>query len=352
MRIPGTRIYRAFPELDRFSDADCAAWIERAKERGGKVLALAPIVTGCVLLPVGAVLAFVLSRFADETLDILTLTVSVFAAVVVGVPTMSTLLVRDRLLRRAIRAAVLGATCPRCAYSLLGLRVTEGAVRCPECAHLTVLAERDLTPDDILAGKALAPPGYSSAMTELAHGQAAPKAGYAYKIAVLCDLRDRRGRLLLIKRAKDPNKGLYSPIGGKLDTALGESPAQCARREILEEASLDIPIDRLRLTGIISERGYEGKTNWLMFWYRALDPVDLHEHEINEGSLEWHALADIPSLPLPDTDRRVIWPHVLRHDPDGFFAVHIDCTGDEIRWSTEQSSPPTATPTPASAPHA
>ena len=35
-------------------------------------------------------------------------------------------------------------------------------------------------------------------------------------------------------------------IGGKLETTLGESPAQCAQREIKEEAGIDIPIDRLR----------------------------------------------------------------------------------------------------------
>ena len=37
-----------------------------------------------------------------------------------------------------------------------------------------------------------------------------------YKIAVLCDLRDESGRVLLIRRAKPPNQGLYSMIGGKL----------------------------------------------------------------------------------------------------------------------------------------
>lgn len=170
-----------------------------------------------------------------------------------------------------------------------------------------------------------------------------PRPSYPYKIAVLCDLRDAQGRLLLIKRAKDPNKGLYSPIGGKLDTASGESPAQCARREIHEEAGIDVPIDRLHLGGLISEHGYQGETNWLMFWYRVLGPVCVTPHTIREGDLEWHALEAFPSLALPDTDRRIIWPLVHRHDAvpparPGFFAVHVECVGESLSWQVEQSS--------------
>ncbi|MDX2114913.1 MAG: NUDIX domain-containing protein [Planctomycetota bacterium] len=170
----------------------------------------------------------------------------------------------------------------------------------------------------------------------------AGKASYPYKIAVLCELRDARGRLLLIRRTRDPNRGLYSPIGGKLDTGSGESPAMCARREIMEEASLDIPIERLRLGGIISEHGYMGQTNWLMFWYRVLGAVELEPHSIGEGDLEWHEPGALDGLPLPETDRRIIWPLVRGHDRSGdgsrgFFAVHIDCTRGELSWTVEQS---------------
>jgi 8-oxo-dGTP diphosphatase len=178
-------------------------------------------------------------------------------------------------------------------------------------------------------------------MSELAP---APKPSYPYKIAVLCDLRDDQGRLLLIKRAKDPNKGLYSPIGGKLDTASGESPAMCARREIHEEAGIDVAIERLHLAGLISEHGYQGQTNWLMFFYRVLGSVDVTPHTIREGDLEWHPLEALFSLALPDTDRRIIWPLVMQHDArppgarPGFFAVHIECEGNDLTWRIEQST--------------
>ncbi len=169
---------------------------------------------------------------------------------------------------------------------------------------------------------------------------------FPYKIAVLCDLRDRDGRILLLHRAKDPNKGLYSPIGGKLDTHTGESPAMCAQREILEEAGLEVRIEDLHLGGMISEHGFNGETNWLLFWYRVLPPVDLEPFEMREGRLEWHHEASLDSLPLPDTDRRIIWPLVRAHDGNGhdaaargFFAVHIDCTkAGGLDCRLEQSS--------------
>lgn len=173
---------------------------------------------------------------------------------------------------------------------------------------------------------------------------------YAYKIAVLCDLRDSQGRLLLLHRLKEPNAGLYSPIGGKLDMASGESPARCAQREIEEEAGVSIPLERLRLQGIISERGYandptgSARTNWLLFYYKVVGPVDFEAFEMREGRLEWIEPERVESLPVPETDKRIIWPLVRDHE-HGFFSVHIVCDGGGgegsggggLTWRVEQS---------------
>jgi 8-oxo-dGTP diphosphatase len=170
-----------------------------------------------------------------------------------------------------------------------------------------------------------------------------PPTAHPYRIAVLCDLRDDRGRVLMLHRFNPPNKDLYSPIGGKLDVDAGESPAQCARREILEEAGLEIPLERLRLEGMISERGYtsepdgSGRTNWLLFYYRVEGHVALEPFEMREGRLEWIEPDAVDHLPLPETDRAVIWPLVRAHE-GGFFAVHIDCSGPALAWAVEQST--------------
>lgn len=58
---------------------------------------------------------------------------------------------RDRWLRNAILKRLTQGKCPACDYSLLGLGVSDGTVRCPECGLVTTLAERGLTPQDLLA---------------------------------------------------------------------------------------------------------------------------------------------------------------------------------------------------------
>ncbi len=166
-----------------------------------------------------------------------------------------------------------------------------------------------------------------------------------YRIACLCDLRDEQGRILLLRRAKSPNLGLCSPIGGKLDVDSGESPAQCAQREIMEEAGIEVPIERLHLIGLVSEQAFEGKGHWLMFVYRVLGPVRVSRSHITEGTLEWFKASEVDALPLPETDRLIIWPLMRKHDASGpnggpgFFAVHIDCRTPELRWSVEQETP-------------
>ncbi|MGQ0628777.1 MAG: NUDIX hydrolase [Phycisphaerales bacterium] len=166
-----------------------------------------------------------------------------------------------------------------------------------------------------------------------------------YKIACLCDLRDKDGRVLLLRRLKAPNFGLCSPIGGKLDMATGESPAQCAQREIQEEAGIDVAIEHIHLAGLISEAAYEDKGHWLIFYYRVMVPVWVEPTTMREGELAWFHESEIDALPLPETDRQIIWPLIREHeqklDPNGrprFFAVHIDCTKGAMRWTVEQSA--------------
>ncbi len=182
-----------------------------------------------------------------------------------------------------------------------------------------------------------------------------PSPTLPYKLACLCDLRDAAGRVLLLRRAREPNKGLCSPIGGKLDMPTGESPAQCAQREIMEEAGIHVPIDRLHLMGIISEQAYEGKGHWLLFYYRVLGPVEVTRTSLNEGTLEWFHEHEIDALPLPESDRQIIWPMVRRCEKNydwrkpasptnlpGFFTLHIDCSkdgggdGTGMTWAVEQ----------------
>lgn len=179
-----------------------------------------------------------------------------------------------------------------------------------------------------------------------AHAVSGSTDALPYRIACLCDLRDQDGRILLLRRIRTPNQGLCSPIGGKLDVAHGESPAQCAQREILEEAGIHVPIERLHLIGMVSEAAFEGSGHWLMFVYRVLGPVEVEPRDMREGRLDWFDLDGLDALPLPETDRKIIWPLIRKAEATtgpggrpGFFAVHIDCTGPQLRWSVEEVTP-------------
>lgn len=156
-----------------------------------------------------------------------------------------------------------------------------------------------------------------------------------YQIAVLCYLFDADDRLLLLHRRKQPNIDLYSPVGGKLEQALGESPTACAVREIAEETGLHVTPEQLHLTGIVSETAYQAQTHWLMFLYELTTPVHLAEHEFREGRLEWHPRSALDGLPIPETDRQVIWPLFWQYRRR-FFTAHIDCRGDSLTWQVEQ----------------
>lgn len=167
-----------------------------------------------------------------------------------------------------------------------------------------------------------------------------PAAGNApYKIAVLVYVFNDAGKLLLLHRRKPPNQNLYSPIGGKLEQAIGESPYACALREVQEEIGITLTLDDVRLLGIVSERGYptslEATTHWLMFCFEVTRPLKVANMEFDEGRLEWIDPIIVPQLEIPKTDREIIWPLVRQHSMalnpavrrhDGFFSVHIDCS--------------------------
>lgn len=160
-----------------------------------------------------------------------------------------------------------------------------------------------------------------------------------YKIAVLCYLYDKDECVLMLHRRKQPNAGMYSPIGGKLDAQSGEGPHECAVREIREEAGLQLPLEMVRLAGIVSERAYEGQTHWLIFLYEVQRPVERREIttlDFDEGRLEWVAVSDVERLNIPETDKKFMWPLVRSHR-GGFFMVHIDCTQSPMTWTVVES---------------
>ena len=160
-----------------------------------------------------------------------------------------------------------------------------------------------------------------------------------YKISVLVFLENRAGEHLLILRQKAPNFGHWSPIGGKLEMATGESPFECAARETYEETGLRIGTDDLHLFAMIAEKAYEGQSHWLMFLFRCHRKLDALPPDISEGHFAFFSRADIDRLPIPETDRAALWPVYDRHR-DRFVALRADCApGRPVQVAVEQVTP-------------
>lgn len=115
------------------------------------------------------------------------------------------------------------------------------------------------------------------------------------RTAVICVLKSGRS-FLLLKRLKEPNKDLYTPVGGKLDPF--ESPLHAAIRETREETGIEV--ETMRFCGVLTESS-PTEYNWTNYVYLAeIDFVS--PPECNEGTLEWVHFDNLLDIPTPKTD--------------------------------------------------
>ncbi len=149
-----------------------------------------------------------------------------------------------------------------------------------------------------------------------------------FKISVLVFLRNKKNQLLLIQRQKSPNKGLWSPIGGKLEMESGESAFECAIRETAEETGFQVKEEDLHLFCMISEKAYEGQCHWLMFLFDCRKQIEALPPQIEEGPFSFFSREEIHKLAIPETDRNGLWQIYDRHKND-FVALRADCIPSE-----------------------
>lgn len=159
-----------------------------------------------------------------------------------------------------------------------------------------------------------------------------------YKISTLLYCFNERDEVLLLERAQEPNRGLWSPCGGKLRTEIGESPYDCACREAGEELDVELRPTDLHLTGLVSEHGYLGQSHWLMFLFEVNPRLNSLPPPCNEGRFAFFSRQALGGLKIPQTDVESIWPWFWQHR-GGFFAAHCHCfENGRNDWTLEQSS--------------
>lgn len=156
-----------------------------------------------------------------------------------------------------------------------------------------------------------------------------------YKISVLVFIENHAGEQLLMLRAKQPNLGVWTPIGGKLEMATGESPLQCAIRETAEETGLVVGESDMHLFAMIAEKAYQGETHWLMFLFRCKRPIAALPPDMVEGKFAFWSREAIKGLAIPETDQAALWPIFDRYR-DGFVSLRADCAVSPIQITIEQ----------------
>ena len=146
-------------------------------------------------------------------------------------------------------------------------------------------------------------------------------------------------KLLLIQRNKSPNKGLWSPPGGKLEMKSGESPFECAKREAYEELKMKLHDHDLRMFGYISEKNYEGENHWLMFLFEIFMCLPKLPEEIDEGQFKFFTRDEINSLEIPSMDHELVWPFFDKR-LEGFWGIraNFDKSSTKIKIEADPNS--------------
>ncbi len=117
-------------------------------------------------------------------------------------------------------------------------------------------------------------------------------------------MRDRQ--VLLLRRNKQPNLGLWIAPGGKIE--IDESPHEAARRELAEETGLTA-VD-LTWRGLCTEVSPLPDWQWLLFIYVTRQFSGDLRPDLREGELAWVDLDTyFRNLPIPEADRIIRATH-------------------------------------------
>lgn len=147
-----------------------------------------------------------------------------------------------------------------------------------------------------------------------------------FRIGTLLYFRDATGRLLLIRRKRPPNLGLWCAVGGKLEMSTGESPHECAAREALEEVGVSLEASDIALRCVLSEKDYERSGHWLMFVFQVVPPLEGLPEQIEEGEFCFFDRSALDGIEMPALDRSILFERILADDQSLHF---LRSDGDE-----------------------
>jgi 8-oxo-dGTP diphosphatase len=104
-----------------------------------------------------------------------------------------------------------------------------------------------------------------------------------------------------------PHYRRWNGLGGKLQE--GETPEQCARREVFEEAG--ISVEKLDYVGFLRSVGFRRPENdVLVHLYRVYSYRGLIRPNRREGRLWWFATKNVPAIDTLEADQ-IFLPWIL-----------------------------------------
>lgn len=122
------------------------------------------------------------------------------------------------------------------------------------------------------------------------------------KLATLCYVIDKKTNSTLmlhrVKKENDYHEGKWNGLGGKFEA--GESPEECAIREIEEECGLKVK--SVTMKGFITFPLFDGKDDWYVFLFTS-DEYEGKLIDSPEGNLAWVENDKLTDLNLWDGDR-------------------------------------------------
>ena len=144
------------------------------------------------------------------------------------------------------------------------------------------------------------------------------------RYTTLCYIENPAGEYLMLHRVKkenDCNRDKWIAIGGKFED--GESPEECALREIREETGLTVTGYRYR--GIVTFVSDRWETEY-MHLFTATGWTGT-PHPCDEGELAWIQKAQLLTLPMWEGDR--IFLKLLEENVP-FFSLKLRYQGDHL----------------------
>lgn len=135
---------------------------------------------------------------------------------------------------------------------------------------------------------------------------ACPACGWVFyedpKVAAAVLIEDTAGRVLLVRRANEPQRGKWTLPAGFINGS--EAPDLAAARECLEETGLEVVITQL--LDIYAQREHARGADFVIFYRANVKGGELQPSD-DADAAEWFEPAQLPELAFEATR------HIFRH---------------------------------------